>query len=120
MVRSWKYSGTWYDAKVLHRESCLEVPWYIPAALSSLGESFILYLFSEDPISKSFTHTIDNFLKREANHPLVIAVDVKNEEILQVFSVSILPQLRMFSHGKEVRRYHGTKSYNELYNLLSF
>jgi len=119
MVRSWKYTGTWNDAKTLHQRSCLEVPWYIPSALSSLGESFILYLFSDNPISKHFTTVIDNFLVRE-NHQnnLIVAVNVKSEEILNYFSVSILPQLRIFYVGKEISRHHGTKSYDELYKLL--
>ena len=118
MVQGWKYSGSWAEAKLLLHKTCIEVPWYIPAALSSLGEPFILYLFSDDPISHNFTTVLDNFLQRESLDRLIVAVNVKDENILKEFSVCILPQLRFFSEGKEIRRLHGTKNYDELYELL--
>lgn len=119
MVPVLDYKGKLQEAKLLCRTSCLEVPWYIPFALRKLGESFVLYLFSEHEISRKFTIALDNFLAHEKHDLLVVAVNVKTEFIVESFSVSILPQLRIYRHGLECRRIHGSKNYDELVKIMA-
>ena len=118
MIHVLSYNGKLHEAKKLCQTSCLQVPWYIPFALQKLRGSFILYLFSDHEISKKFTIALDNFLAHEKHDQLILSVDVETESILETFKISILPQLRIFSCGKEIQRIYGTKNYDELAGII--
>jgi thioredoxin-like negative regulator of GroEL len=87
--------------------------------LQSVGESFLLYLKTDNPICRHFTKVLDNFLHWSNLKGLVVEVNLDTYPFgVRLLEVAIVPQVRVFRYGIEHDRHKGTAGYSQLENFL--
>lgn len=103
-------------------QNCLEVELDVIERLIMMGETFVLYLFSDAPLCQRFTFILESFVETAHLSKPVLALRVpstrENNLVAQTLGVCILPQLRVYVGGMETRRARGTLSHSELQALL--
>lgn len=80
----------------------------------------MLYLRSNDSISKYFDTTLNNYLKWNKYKVLFLEVNLSKMPYgVELLKVAIVPQLRVYRYGVEVHRHRGTADYGQLNYLIA-
>lgn len=104
-----------YTDQRLHYGTLTSVSWDAVYALRGLQSDFLLLLLSGDDASSVMEARLQQFLRSASVGLFVVKVVLfSGSEAARQLSVSLVPQLRLYRRGLEVRRIRGVIGYDRL------
>jgi hypothetical protein len=105
---------------VEYYDAVVRVNWCTALALQSTGLHFVLLLRGDDPASCHMHALLKTALDHRRNGMLAVEVLVsKDDPAAYKLSVSVVPQVRVYSNGRELGRHRGTMDYGTLIRALN-
>ncbi len=99
-----------------YTDSLIDVPWQAVLALRYAVPRAGVVLLGDDSLSKASSRVIAHFINRNQLRAPIVAT--RAIEGAQELAVSLVPQIRVYDRGVEIKRHHGLASYSILSNLF--
>lgn len=108
-----------YTDRRLYYDTVVEVSWDVVFALRELQSDFVLLLVSGDSASTIMEARLQQFVRSVGVGLLLVKVPLcSGSDAAKQLSVSLVPQIRLYKCGVELRRERGVVGYDRLRDFL--